>query len=414
MNDDEYIMHLDETINMHLPMMSNQRLRGAFFWSLATLSLCQFVGRCSASSSTSQSGDEGFSRLVNWMIENGGRVDNRFGVVEKDELRGIQAFGDIEEGSELVFCPWSLVIGSSGLDTQMQPGDGMCKVVDEMAREIRLGANSLWQPYLDHIGGQRLPADWSSDALAELQGLLSSQDAIRHLRWFDARCDGELDKAAKVSLVAFISRASEVGMVPIYDLFNHHNGMRNAKLSVTEAGVQLLVVGGKIPSGNEIYISYGLKTAVTMYRDYGFVEPWPTAWNWATPEGNNFAFLSFPDGVIAINPSADLLKAVWQSNMSLEEYQSLATAHTESLSSIDLETFASAVEHGHFPTTCEDDEISLDHLLLDQKSGIDTSSNIQDKISALRYRIAHKKALTSAKLSCNEILAKRIKMSQEL
>jgi hypothetical protein len=399
--------------------MSNNQTPTFLFWPIASscwLLLLPLI-RCSANE-THHDADAGYARLRRWMRENGGRVDDRFGVAEKDGIRGIQAFADIEEGSELLFCPWRLVIGSSSLQDQMQSGDGMCRVVDEMAKEIRLGADSLWYPYLDHIGGQRLPADFIIEVVQELQGLLTSQDATRHIRWFDQRCEGELDVTAKQSLVAFISRASEVGMIPIYDLFNHHNGKRNAKLTLTDEGVQLLVVGDGISGGDEIYLSYGLKTASTMYRDYGFVEEWPTAWNFQTAEGNNFAFLQFPNGIVAINPSADLLRAVWQSNTSLEEYLLLATAHTESLSSADLKTFVNAVENEQFPTTFENDEITLALLLEEQDGGVSASNsgdNMSDRVSAIRYRIAHKKALASAKLYCNAILAKRMTGgSQEL
>lgn len=123
------------------------------------------------------------------MRNNGGRFNYRFGVVEKDGVRGIQAFSDIEEGSELLFCPWHVVIGSSSLQSQsqMKSSDGMCSVVDEMAKEIRLGKDSLWYPYLEYIGGQRLPSGFISEVLLELQGSLTSRDATRHLRWFDQR-----------------------------------------------------------------------------------------------------------------------------------------------------------------------------------------------------------------------------------
>ncbi len=409
------IYSFDMLPNRKTPAGTNKNGAASAF--ISTAICCCFLLLISCSANASQHADAGYVRLRSWMRDNGGRVSDRFGVVEKDGIRGIQAISNIEEGSELLFCPWHLVIGSSSLQDQMKSGDGMCSVVDEMAKEMRLGADSLWYPYLDHIGGQRLPADFNSEALLELQGLLTSQDATRHLRWFDQRCDGELDVTAKQSLVAFISRASEVGMIPIYDLFNHHNGKRNAKLTLTEDGVQLLVVGDGISSGDEIYLSYGLKTASTMYRDYGFVEEWPTAWNFQTVDGNNFAFLQFPNDVVAINPSADLLRAVWQSNTSLDEYLSLAKAHTESLSSVDLETFVAAVENEHFPTTVEGDESTLAVLLEEEggESANDSSDNISDRISAIIYRMAHKKALASAKFYCNAILSKRMTMGpQEL
>ena len=149
-----------------------------------------------------------------------------------------------------------------------------------------------------------------------------------------------------------------------------------------------------------------------MFRDYGFVEDWPTAWNWASPDGNNFAFLAFPDDVVAINPSSDLLRRVVHSNMSLEEYQSMAMAHTESLSSGDLELFANAAGDELFLTSDWEDEIILSNLLLEQEEVAHatktSNTDIQDKISAVRYRLAHKRALLVAQLCCNTILTKRI------
>ena len=149
-----------------------------------------------------------------------------------------------------------------------------------------------------------------------------------------------------------------------------------------------------------------------MFRDYGFVEDWPTAWNWASPDGNNFAFLAFPGDVVAINPSSDLLRRVVHSNMALEEYQSMAMAHTESLTSGDLELFANAAANELFLTSDREDEIILDNLILEQEETLLASepsdTNIQDKISAVRYRLAHKRALLIAELCCNTILAKRM------
>ena len=114
----------------------------------------------------------------------------------------------------------------------------------------------------------------------------------------------------------------------------------------------------------------GLKTASTMVRDYGFLEDWPTAWNWASPDGNKFAFLAFPDNVVAINPSSDLLRRVVHSIISLEEYQSMAMAHTESLSSGHMELFANAAGNELFLTSDWEDEIILINLLLEQEKVI--------------------------------------------
>mmetsp|Transcript_31831 Transcript_31831/g.66728 ORF Transcript_31831/g.66728 Transcript_31831/m.66728 type:complete len:253 (-) Transcript_31831:7-765(-) len=237
------------------------------------------------------------------------------------------------------------------------------------------------------------------------------------------------------SLVAFISRASEVGMIPIYDLLNHHNGKRNAKLSIAEDGVRLVTVGkveedddddnnddnndGKrnhtIRRGEQLYLSYGLKTSSNMYRDYGFVEDWPSCWNFAdSTTGDNYAFVSFEKGIAAINPSADFLRYIWQSNESQEEYEESAGWHSESLSVVDLERFAGAVRSrlGEFATTLGEDRKLLfaeEQALLvassiSSSSG-DTTNRIEDVMSAMNYRIAFKSALTSSYIYAESVVA---------
>ena len=360
----------------------------------------------------SPSDDKGFERLVMWMRQQGGRVDDRIDVTVFDNsIRGIVALNDIEEGAELLLCPWKLIIGSSSLEDQMKGGDSMCRVVQEMANEIRLGIHSLWYPYLDHIELPSLLSTWDQSSLDELQGLSPYQDATRHLRWFSESCDPTFENsddqtAVARALISFVSRASEVGMIPIYDLVNHHNGKRNAKLRLTEEGAQLLVVGGPIQKGQEIYQSYGIKTASTMYLNYGFVEEWPTCWNFKDSEsGDNFAFVTFPDGVVAINPTSDFIKELWHSNMPLAGYHSLAAEHMASLSSDDLLRFARAAETHltGFPTTVRQDEI-----LLTEAANID----LQDTVSAIAYRCAFKKSLETAMNVCNVAASARARSAK--
>ena len=367
--------------------------------------------------------DAEFGKLVAWMKSHGGRVDRRFDVVDgtPEGVRGAIALSAIEEGTELLFCPWELVIGS----TVMGNGeDGMCKVVEDMANEVRRGSDSQWHAYLDHIVLPRLAAAWDGSALAELQGIPPSRDADRHARWFSKICGGDLDdEASMFSLVAFISRASEVGMIPIYDLLNHHNGRRNAKLLVGEEGVQLMAVGkGGINQGEEIYLSYGLKAASQMYRDYGFVEAWPVVWNFRdSSTSDNFAFVQLSQGITAINPSAEYLKSIWSSNTSLLQYEAEARVHSESLSVHELERFAQAA-HIHLEelqSTFEEDEVTLagkESLLAEQRlvsTKFDTLET-EDSISAIQYRMKFKSALASSFLFAEEILRQKNVESPEL
>jgi hypothetical protein len=398
--------------------------------------------------------DGGYARLVDWITSHGGRVDPRMTTVATTAgagVRGVVATSAIRGGAELLFCPWSLIIGGRSAGRMDAGGGGggldegaMCDVVREMAREMRLGDGSAWHPYLDHVEVPRLVATWGAEALGALQGLPPRREADRHLRWFDEVCRGgrrydvdddlDGDDATKRSLVAFVSRASEVGMIPLYDLLNHHNGKRNAKLSVTEEGVKLVAVvldrdrddggassNGKhhledvIEGGDEIYLSYGLKTASTMYRDYGFVEEWPTCWNFADPtSGDNFAFVSFPHGVSAINPTGEYLRSMWSANASLAEYEARARAHTESLSVLDLERFVGAARNRsrEFPSTVGEDELILEgirnSMSVSGGDGDDTSS-VEDVVKAIVYRMAFKSALLGSASYAESIMANKVR-----
>ena len=115
----------------------------------------------------------GYARLVAWITSHGGRVDPRMTTVATTPagagVRGVVATSAIDGGTELLFCPWSLIIGGPPRrgrtdDAGRRAGGGgggvldesaMCDVVRAMAREMRLGERSAWHPYLDHVGGAR-------------------------------------------------------------------------------------------------------------------------------------------------------------------------------------------------------------------------------------------------------------------
>lgn len=448
------------------------------------------------------------------------RISCRSNVVDEDRQeeegeqhpqrrRGMFAIADISsnkgsndgtEETELLFVPWKLVMGGryGRMDYNttlhedvvvVEKEELMCDVIYSLAIEIQSGERSLWYPYIQYLG--RLPhlvANWAKETLVELQGLAPQYDTNRHLRWFDARCsrsshhrhqdnqDDEVsstnhlyqdddndmtidEDAINSSLIAFISRASEVGMIPIYDLINHHNGKRNVKLHPTNDGVQLVVFHNMmdntknitnsiiIKQGQELYLSYGLKIASTMYRDYGFVESWPTCWNFVdVTSGDNFAFVSFAtpsssppssvngnDGKVntnggeedevrqiisAINPTEDYLRNMWNTGgtISQEEYESLAIKHTETLSISDLQQFVDAahVRYNEFLSTISEDNLILVDILRRQKQDDSSSNgaaesrtNNEDIVNAIQYRIAFKSALVGSAIFAESIIANK-------
>jgi hypothetical protein len=373
--------------------------------------------------------DNAFSRLAAWMTFHGGRVDPRLDVTTlgDDGIRGGVALADILEGEELFHCPWKLVIGSSGETDQMQQGQGMCAVIRKLETELRLGKESLWYPYLaldDSLINSRLPAVWDESIRLELQGLPpSSEDATRHLRWFAEDCNngeelligsgGDDDEDDSIftqqALFSFVTRASAVGMVPIYDLLNHHNGMRNVKLLVSPEGVQLTAIR-PIPAGDQIFLSYGVKSSSTMFRDYGFVESWPQIWTWTTTneQQDRHTFVLFPDQAAAIYPTPEFLKSFWRSFQSLDSFQAKARQHNqEQLSSDSLRAFGMAAQRllASLPTSWQEDKVLLMQLLLLLKDDETTKNNddiekqqqhLDDRIRAVEYRMSFKEAVQSA------------------
>ena len=370
----------------------------------------------------------GFSKLVAWMRKHGGRVDERLSVEQLDGVRGAVALDDIEQGAELLQVPWKLVIGSEGLQHQMAD---MCQVVRDIETELRLGETSLWYEYLaldDSIINSRLPTLWDESVLEEFQGLPPQEDATRHVRWFQEDCRGQLDdRVTQQALLCFITRASAVGMVPIYDLLNHHNGERNAKLQLTEMGVELVALQS-ISAGEQIFLSYGIKSASTMYRDYGFVEPWPQIWTWIDSLSSDRHTLAlFPDNVTAIYPDQSFLSEFWRTHAPLQQMQERAEQYTRELPTDALIQFrtAATVLLKELPTSIDEDLLILDgmkkslsQLLLvaikNSNENKTETTNMKDSISAVEYRISFKEAILTALDVSISLTQDRDLLSQEL
>lgn len=375
--------------------------------------------------------DEGYTLLVVWMKSHGGRVNEMMAIAPVDGIRGAVALSDMEEGTELLFCPWKLVIGSSNMEDQMESEEDMCNVVNLVASEYQRGEQSVSWPYLNHIELPRLPDMWDPEAVQELQGLPpTSVELSRHRRWFSKNCNGggadDLDDSTLKSLVAFVSRASVVGMVPIYDLLNHHNGLKNAKLFLSEEGVYLRTVSA-ISKGQQIYLSYGLKASYQMYRDYGFVESWPSLWSWKDVTTNdNHVFALYRDGIAAIHPSADFLKDIWHASPPRPELdcQRSATEYTHSLDHDSLVRFGTAAKsllNGLLTSLDEDKDILKERKRARKDQATQASSPeestagaLDDVIQAINYRMAFKAAVSHALTFSEESLKRSINANAEL
>lgn len=355
---------------------------------------------------------KGYDDLVEWVRHNGGRVDDRLGIgthVHNGEgFRGGVAKGDIEAGTELLFCPWTLIFGTQG-DTATVPADH-CAILRAYAAQVEAGEGSFWYPYLsmDTSLATRIPSVWHRSVLDELQGLPPAADATESslTDWFSQTCAGgkpfaELEGPMQQSLLAAVTRSAGMRFLPIFDLLNHHNGKLNTKSHADIHG-NTVTATKDILKGEEIFNSYrgGRTTSSDIFRRYGFVEPWPQQWAWTDRlTSNEIRFLLLPDGSVAISPPDSMSSRIGQESPELCDLRAEVDNHNMELSVEQLARFDHAGRSLliSIPTTVEEDVAVLSDLthklsLNANKVGED-ALQVQDRMSAVTYRMQFKKAV---------------------
>jgi len=195
----------------------------------------------------------------------------------------------------------------------------------------------------------------------------------------------------------YVTRAADKGLVPVYDLINHHNGEINVGI-FTSNHTMSLRASAHIRAGELLYISYMTQRDTTeIFRDYGFVEQWPQLWRW---RNNDFALF---DGVVAIKPTSDLLNESGVKQLSLDEYQARARLHNQGLAVDLVKNFSREARLllESLPTTADDDARAL------QQFKAETSTRSRDRMAtqaAIEYRLTFKRALHSAIVVAGEVL----------
>lgn len=343
--------------------------------------------------------DKAFSSLVAWVQENDGFVDHRLALGFGKLGRGIFAREAIENGTVLLRCPWQLIIGSRDAH---QSDDG-CKIIRTLDRELRLGRESFWYPYLRSVGtvDARLPTLWDDHTLGELQGLPPC-DATRHIDWFTTECrkgqsDPQFDAIVQQAFLCYLTRASDRGMVPVYDLLNHHNGDLNTAIEITENGLGIKA-SRVISRGDEVYNSYGLEPTSNLFRDYGFVESWPQSWFWTDAEEKTHRFAWFSDDRVMIEPPEELVSELATQSVPREAYGNRVSEHNRALSRETLERFAYAAQAlvRGLPTTPEEDARIAEALEAERYQNPMAENKRRDLLICVQYRWQFKESIESA------------------
>jgi len=236
---------------------------------------------------------------------------------------GIFAKEDIAKGDLLAKIPWEYIINDEESDPSLSEEDFdgavlRCGTVRNLAREMKQvqtlskyikdpNSASKYGPYIQYLlempRGQ-IPSDWSVKGRAIFEGIVG--EAPQNLppsfatSWIEddflEECNGDpKDEMGKKAATLVIARGDDDLLVPVYDMYNHRNGIwYNTHMQVNR-GVNYQVTARRdIKAGEQIYNSYnmcdncgGRKDGYgtpECFRDYGFVEEYPQRWNFEEQE----------------------------------------------------------------------------------------------------------------------------------
>jgi len=417
------------------------------FLSTAAILISPYVGTASKPESNNDLLISGFPSFVSWFKANGGTLlssvtigyEPPLGGNTDLKIRGMIATALIPADTLLMYTPASLILSSSG--------DTDCSQIEETAKELKLGTLSKWHTYFkfDDSSGSHVPSQWDRSngpgrAMDELQGLLPAGETHRHISWYQEVCKGgnEMSDLDWRALMITLTRSCDLGLAPMYDLMNHHNGLINTKLTVDAKGGLSVISLTDIPVNAPIYNTYarsGIESTIDVFITYGFVENYPQLWRWNDeklvqltkddqnhahhrygidtmaddnddrndrlhfePNSDHYEVLVISPTLAALSPTKKLVYPLGNSQRSMEEWGEQINSHHANLRSShvnDLHDSAQAKLNA-LPTTIEQDEL----LIPDEKRRLEKVKKVRrvdvnkaDAIQAIEFRLAFKKAL---------------------
>ena len=271
---------------------------------------------------------------IDWVRSNGGFVSSKVQVrridpTDHESPLGVFAVKDIEQGEPILSIPRNCLITS-----EQETPDWICDTSRNLARELRLGNESSYAPYINYLNKQpygQLPSMWSDagqDLLLEVTGGSRQEDdqilpPYGPVGWLDDEwrnlCDGGDDLVEQHAFLTVIQRGWHDILIPLYDLLNHRNGkwLNTMSNSFHDPNQDVQVFASKlIQAGEQIYSSYSHCESCggrhesygtpEFVRDYGFVEMYPQRF---TFEEQGVAF-----SVDREHESDNELKVIWHSD----------------------------------------------------------------------------------------------------
>lgn len=433
---------------------------------LALLSAAAVIVGTAAANTGGESKDttiKNFPSLVEWFHSNNGKIDPRITLGyegggdddgSKKGIRGLIATAHIEPETVLIHTPASLMITTAERTH--------CGIIQRIIDELTLGDDSKWSIYFQFDGSNnfeeasssssspRVPTEWKTEgqpgsrALSELQGLPPAGETHRHINWYTTACNDSNEQLTDVQLRAFsmfLTRAADLGMVPMYDLMNHHNGLINTRLEVDNDGGLSVISTTAIQVGESIYNTYareGVESSIDVFNTYGFVEDYPQLWRWSDkdmiqlvdddpnhafqryvnpedntvgvdvdgrgfePNSHHYEILVVSPTLGALHPTKALVKVLGNGQRSIHEWEQDIAHHHATLRTSFVNAMHDSAQTilGELPTSIEQDETLI---LPNEKRLYEKVKKVgrvdpgkEDTIQAIEYRLAFKKALQLA------------------
>lgn len=215
------------------------------------------------------------------------------GVFAKADLEAKEVIMEVPRECYIHVFDDAKKIELEAMDDSMQAlYDNLCLLAEKTAKEMRLGNESVYAPYVKYLNKQsrnQIPAVWLKEAKDMLRDLLpEDSDGVDWITDNFQTCSGvNLNDPFDKHVIALTKQRSfDSAMIPLYDMVNHDNGQintENTSLS-SKSGIKVRA-SQPIKAGEEIFASYDkcLDCSDVSYywgtpeilRDFGFVERYP-------------------------------------------------------------------------------------------------------------------------------------------
>ena len=247
--------------------------------------------------------------MIDWVNSNGGSLNEKIEIRRLDPSdpsspMGVFAKERLEQEEIIMHIPTSLYLNVwdeainmdelEGVEAFEANNSNLCKLTHKLAKEIKLGEQSQFAPYIAYLKTQRegqLPALWAEEARNLLRSI--SQPESQIVDWIEDNfqkkgCISE-DSFEVHMLALVLQRSFDAAMIPLWDMVNHDNGRINTKNTsiYSKKGIEVMA-SQVIDEGEEIFASYDLCLdcfdvedywgTQEVLKDFGFVEPYPHRW----------------------------------------------------------------------------------------------------------------------------------------